>query len=164
MDILLYNSMGRKKEVFKPLEKGKVGIYTCGPTVYFYAHIGNLRSFVFADVLKRNFLYNGYKVKHVMNITDVGHLTSDEDTGEDKMEKAKKREGKNAWEIAKFYESAFFKDTERMNIIKPDVTPRATEEIDSQIELIQKISTSQHRTHSPCIRLQRRGMAIAFFA
>ncbi|MEM0372681.1 MAG: cysteine--tRNA ligase [archaeon] len=136
--IKLYNTMSRKKEEFKPIGD-VVGIYTCGPTVYYYAHIGNLRAYVFADTLKRVLLYNGFKAKHVMNITDVGHLTSDADEGEDKMEAAKRRERKSAWEIAKFYEKAFFEDTERLNIIKPDVIPRATEHIAEQIELIKSI-------------------------
>ncbi|NYZ79769.1 cysteine--tRNA ligase, partial [Candidatus Micrarchaeota archaeon] len=136
--IKLFNTMTRKKEEFKPLGS-VVGIYTCGPTVYYYAHIGNLLSYVFADTLKRTLIYNGFKVKHVMNVTDVGHLTSDADTGEDKMEAAKRREGKNAWEIAKFYEKAFFEDTDRLNIIRPDIVSRATEHIPEQIELIKKI-------------------------
>ena len=139
MDIQVYNTMSKRVENFKPLKEKEVGIFTCGPTVYWYAHIGNLRAYVFADILKRMFMYNGYKVKHVMNITDVGHLISDSDTGEDKMEKAKEREGKSAWDIAKFYEKAFFEDTKKLNIIKPEVVARATEEIDAQIELIKKI-------------------------
>jgi len=139
MVLKLFNTMSRKLEEFKSIKNNEVGLYTCGPTVYWYAHIGNLRSYVFADVLKRTLLYNKYDVKHVMNITDVGHLTSDSDTGEDKMEKAKVREGKNAWEIAKFYEKSFFNDIEKLNIIRPDKTPRATEEIKEQIELIEKI-------------------------
>ena len=92
----LYNTLTRKKEVFKPLKDKHVGIYTCGPTVYWYQHIGNLRSYIFSDILKRVLKYNGYKVKHVMNVTDVGHLTSDADTGEDKIEKAAKKEKKSA--------------------------------------------------------------------
>ena len=101
----LYNTLTRKKETFKPLRE-VVGLYTCGPTVYNYAHIGNLRSYVFEDVLKRVLLFNGFKVKHVMNITDVGHLTSDADSGEDKMLKGAKRENKTVWEIAEFYTKA----------------------------------------------------------
>ena len=101
-DLKFYNSLSRKTEFFKPLKKGRVGLYTCGPTVYNYAHIGNLRTYVFEDILKRVLEFNGYKVKHVMNITDVGHLTSDADEGEDKIEKGAKREGKTAWEIADF--------------------------------------------------------------
>ncbi|HKZ49474.1 MAG TPA: cysteine--tRNA ligase [Candidatus Nanoarchaeia archaeon] len=135
----IYNTMSRKKEVFKPLADKKVGLYTCGPTVYWYAHIGNLRTYIFEDILKRVLLYNGYKVKHVMNITDVGHLTSNADTGEEKMELAAKREHKSAWEIAKFYESTFFKDIEKLNIIKPDIVCKATDHIKEQIDLIKKL-------------------------
>ena len=103
----LYNTLTRKKEIFKLIEGGKVGLYSCGPTVYWYQHIGNLRSYVFADVLKRILLLNGYKVNHVMNITDVGHFTGDRDMGEDKLEKGARREGKTAWEVAEFYTKAF---------------------------------------------------------
>ncbi len=137
--IKFFNTMSRKVEEFKPIHEEWVGIYSCGPTVYYYAHIGNLRAYVFADVLKRTLEYNNFKVKHVMNITDVGHLTSDNDVGEDKLEKAKEKERKTAWEIARFYEKAFFEDTAKLNIIRPDITPRATEEIEDQIKLIQKI-------------------------
>jgi len=115
----LYNTLTRKKEIFKPIKKNKVGFYSCGPTVYNYAHIGNLRTYVFADVLQRALEYNGYKVKRVMNITDVGHLTSDADVGEDKMEKEAKKEKKTVWEIAKFYEKAFLNDIKELNIKKP---------------------------------------------
>ena len=101
--IKLYNTLGRKKEVFEPLKAMHVGIYTCGPTVYWYQHIGNLRTYIFSDILKRVLLYNNYKVKHVINVTDVGHLTSDADIGEDKIERAAKREGKTAKEIANYY-------------------------------------------------------------
>lgn len=137
--IKLYNSLSRKKEEFKPLKDGEVSIYTCGPTVYWYAHVGNLRTYIFEDVLKRVMLYAGYKVKHVMNITDVGHLTSDEDTGEDKMEKGAKRENKSVWEIAKMYTEAFQKDLMTLNIIGPDVWVKATDTIPGQIELIKKL-------------------------
>ena len=106
----LYNTLTRKKGEFKPIEKGKVRIYSCGPTAYSYQHIGNLRSYIFSDILKRTLLSNGYKVKHVMNVTDVGHLTSDRDTGEDKIELAAKREHKKAQEIANFYWKIFCGD------------------------------------------------------
>jgi cysteinyl-tRNA synthetase len=96
----LYNTLGRKKQVFKPLKNKKVGFYSCGPTVYWYAHIGNLRTYIFNDILKRVLEYNDYKVKHIMNITDVGHLTSDADTGDDKIELRAKKERKTAWQIA----------------------------------------------------------------
>ena len=133
----LYNTLSRKKEIFKPLKDKKVGLYTCGPTVYWFAHIGNLRTYLFEDILKRVLEYNGYRVKHVMNITDVGHLTSDADTGEDKMEKGAKREKKTVWQIAEFYTKAFKKDLKLLNIKEPNVWIRATDTIKDQIKLIQ---------------------------
>ncbi|RAM59258.1 cysteine--tRNA ligase [Mesotoga sp. SC_3PWM13N19] len=142
MEILLTNTMSRKKEVFKPLREGEVGIYTCGLTVYNFAHIGNLRAYVFADTLKRMFLFNGYKVNHVMNITDVGHLTGDEDEGEDKMEAGARREGKTVWEIVDFYTKAFFNDLKRLRIIFPTVTCRATRHVDDMIDMIRKIESN----------------------
>ena len=139
----LYNTLFRKKQEFKPL-KDKVGFYTCGPTVYWFAHIGNLRTYVFEDLLKRILEYNNYKVNHVMNITDVGHLTSDADTGQDKMIKALKREGKeineqSMLEIADFYTEAFKKDLKNLNIKEPDIWCKATEHIKEQIDLIQRL-------------------------
>jgi len=139
MTIQLFNSLNHKLEKFKPQKGKKVGLYTCGPTVYNYAHIGNLRTYVFEDILKRILTINGYQIKHVMNITDVGHLTSDADVGEDKMEKGSKREGKTAWEIAKFYISAFENDLTDLNILPPDIWCRATEHIKEQIKLIEKL-------------------------
>jgi len=136
--LVLYNTLTRKKEEFVPCGQ-EVGFYSCGPTVYNYAHIGNLRAYVFSDILKRTLLYNGYKVKHVMNITDVGHLTSDEDSGEDKMEKGASREKKTVWEIADFYAEAFKKDLALLNILPPDVYCKATDHIKEQIDLIKKI-------------------------
>jgi len=132
----LFNTLTRKKEELKPIKKGLVGIYTCGPTTYQYAHIGNLRTYIFEDILKRALLYNGYKVKHVMNITDVGHLTSDQDTGEDKIELGAKRENKSAWEIATFYTKAFKEDIKKLNILPPSIWCKATDHIKEQIELI----------------------------
>ncbi|MBI5229997.1 MAG: cysteine--tRNA ligase [Candidatus Magasanikbacteria bacterium] len=132
----LYNTLTRKKELLKPLKKSCVSLYTCGPTVYNFAHIGNLRTYVFEDILKRVLQYNGLKVKHIMNITDVGHLTSDADEGEDKMEKGATREGKTAWDIAKFYTAAFIKDLKLLNILPADKMPRATDHIKEQIALI----------------------------
>ena len=134
--LYLYNTLTRKKEEFKPIDKSEVGLYACGPTVYNYAHIGNLRAYIFEDILKRVLKYNGYKVKHVMNITDVGHLTGDGDMGEDKLEKGSKREGKTAWEIAEFYTNAFKEDIKLLNIIEPDIWCKATEYIQEQIDLI----------------------------
>ncbi|MFH1947458.1 MAG: cysteine--tRNA ligase [Candidatus Magasanikbacteria bacterium] len=140
----LYNTLTRKKEDFTPLKKGllkskEVGLYTCGPTVYNFAHIGNLRSYVFEDILKRVLEYNNYKVKHVMNITDVGHLTDDADAGEDKMEKGAKREGKTAWEIAEFYTEAFKSNLHDLNIEEPNIWCKATDHIQKQIDLVQKL-------------------------
>lgn len=135
----LYNTLSRKKEAFTPLFDDYIGLYTCGPTVYNYAHIGNLRTYLFEDILKRVLTYNGFKVKHVMNITDVGHLTGDRDMGEDKLEKGAAREGKTAWEIAQFYTEAFQKDLKALNILDPDVWCKATDSIPEQIELIQTL-------------------------
>jgi cysteinyl-tRNA synthetase len=132
----IYNTLSRQKEIFKPIKGKKVGMYSCGPTVYWFAHIGNFRSYIFKDILLRVLKYDGYKVKHVMNYTDVGHLTSDADTGEDKMEKGSKREGKTVWEIADFYTKAFEKDSRALNLLKPDKTPTATGHIKEQIDLI----------------------------
>ncbi|RLC38402.1 cysteine--tRNA ligase [Candidatus Falkowbacteria bacterium] len=136
--IIFYNTLSRKKEEFAPTKKGEVGLYTCGPTVYNFAHIGNLRAYIFEDILRRVLEYNGYKVRHVMNITDVGHLTGDRDMGEDKLEKGAKREGKTAWEIAEFYTKAFLADMRKLNIKAPSdkYMPRATDYIAEQIELV----------------------------
>ncbi|MFA6485847.1 MAG: cysteine--tRNA ligase [Candidatus Magasanikbacteria bacterium] len=139
MPIKLYNTMSRQIEEFKPIKKGRVGLYTCGPTVYNFAHIGNLRTYVFEDILKRVLKFNGLKVKHVMNITDVGHLTSDADEGDDKMEKGAIREGKTAWQIADFYTEAFRSDMQELNIEEPDIWCRATEYVKEQIGLIKKL-------------------------
>ena len=134
--MLLYNSATRKREEFIPNVEGKVSMYTCGPTVYHYAHIGNLRSYIMEDVLEKYFRYAGYDVTRVMNITDVGHLTSDADTGEDKMLKGAKREKKTVLEIAKFYTDAFFEDCRKLNIKTPDVVAPATTCIDEFIKVI----------------------------
>ncbi len=138
MSIFLYNTLSRAKEEFKPIGQ-TVGLYTCGPTVYNYAHLGNLRTYVFEDILKRTLLYNGYAVKHIMNITDVGHLTDDGDEGEDKLEVGAKREGKSAWEIAEFYTEAFKKDLKALNIIEPNVWCKATDHLAEQIALIKQL-------------------------
>lgn len=140
MEIKLYNTLTRKKEKFVPLESGTISMYNCGPTVYDYAHIGNLRSYVFADVLRRMFEYNELEVKQVINITDVGHLTSDEDEGEDKLEESARRAEKNAQEIAVFYADAFLKDLEALDVdIKSITFPKATVHIVEQIELIKTL-------------------------
>lgn len=133
----LYNTLTREKQEFKPIKRGFVGLYTCGPTVYNYAHIGNLRTYIFEDILKRVLLYNNYKVKHVMNITDVGHLTGDRDMGEDRLEKEAKLENKSAWDIAKFYTSEFKKNLKDLNILEPNIWCRATDYIKEQIKLVQ---------------------------
>jgi cysteinyl-tRNA synthetase len=137
--IHLFNTLTRQKEEFIPLKKGKVSLYTCGPTVYDYAHIGNLRTYIFEDVLKRILLYNGYKVNHLMNITDVGHLTSDADEGEDKLEKGAKRENKTVWEIANFYTKVFKDNLKDLNILEPDKWCKATDYIKEQIKFIEKL-------------------------
>ena len=135
----LYNTLTRTKEEFKTIEPGKVKMYTCGPTVYHFAHIGNLRSYIMEDVLEKYFRYSGYDVKRVMNITDVGHLTSDADEGEDKMLKGAKRENKSVLEIAKFYTDAFFSDCKKLNIKRPDVVEPATKCIGDFIKNIKKL-------------------------
>ena len=138
----LYNTLTRRKDDFMPLVPGKVGIYTCGPTVYMYAHVGNLRAYVFADTLRRVLEYLGYEVRHVMNVTDVGHLTSDEDEGEDKLEKGARLEGKTPEQIARFYEQAFFADSARLNIETPHVVCRATDHVPDMIELVRRIEAN----------------------
>ena len=137
--IYFYNTLTRQKALFKPIKAGKVGMYTCGPTVYYYPHLGNLRCYLFEDILKRVLIYNGYNVKQVMNITDVGHLTNDRDMGEDKIEKESKKEGKSAWEIVEFYTKAFKEDLKNLNIIFPDIFCKATDNIPEQIKMIQTL-------------------------
>ena len=139
MDIYFYNTLTKKKEKFIPLDNKEVRMYSCGPTVYYNAHIGNLRAYLFMDSLRRTLKYNGYKLKHVMNITDVGHLTSDADEGEDKMMVAAKRENKNPYEIAEYYMNKFFEDIDKLNIDKPEIIARATEHIDVMEEYVKKI-------------------------
>ncbi len=135
----LYNTLTRKKEELKPIVEGRVGVYSCGPTVYWNQHIGNMYAFLSWDFLVRSLRYLGYGVTWVMNITDVGHMTSDEDSGEDKMEKGAKREGKSPEEVARIYEKQFLESMDRLNISRPDKLPRATEHIKEQIELAKKI-------------------------
>ena len=139
MSIKFFNTLTRKKEEFKPIDEKEIKMYSCGPTVYYYAHIGNLRAYLFMDNLRRVLKYNGYRLKHVMNITDVGHLVSDADEGEDKMMKAAKRENKNPFEIAEFYMNAFLKDIDSLNIDRPEIIARATEHIDIMEEYVKKI-------------------------
>lgn len=144
-DIYLFDTYSRSLRKFEPLQAGEtsrssqVALYTCGPTVYDYAHLGNLRTYIFEDLLRRTLEFNGYAVKQVMNITDVGHLVSDADTGEDKMEKGSRRTGKSAWEIAEFYTQAFRTDLQRLNIQEPHIWCRATDHIQEQIDLVRCI-------------------------
>ena len=137
--MILYNSATRTKEEFKPFSEKKVNMYTCGPTVYHFAHIGNLRTYIMEDVLEKALRFEGYDVNRVMNITDVGHLSSDADTGEDKMLKGAKRERKTVMEIAKFYTDAFFEDCKKLNIKRPDVVAPATQCIGEFIEMVQTL-------------------------
>ena len=140
MTIRLFNTMTRKTEEFKPLVPGKMGFYSCGPTVYHYAHIGNMRSMIHNDILKRMFIENGYTVHHVMNITDVGHLTGDDsDSGDDKMERGAARDHKSVWDIAQFYTDEFLRDFDDLNNIRPTDMPRATDYIAEQIDLVKKL-------------------------
>ncbi len=137
--IKLYNTLTKKEEVFEPIKKDEVTLYSCGPTVYWYAHIGNLRAYIFVDILKKTLEYNEYKVKHVINITDVGHLTSDEDTGEDKLEKGAKRENKTVWEVAEYYTKAFQTNLKQLNIKDPSIWTKVTDYIPEQIDIIKKL-------------------------
>jgi cysteinyl-tRNA synthetase len=139
MTLTLYDNFERRQREFTPLSGNEVGLYTCGPTVYDFQHVGNLRTYLFEDCLKRVLVFNGYRVRHVMNITDVGHLTSDADTGEDKMEKGSRRTGRSAWEIAEEYTRVFREDLAAMNIAEPDVWCKATDHIAEQIAFIQDI-------------------------
>jgi len=137
-NLCLYNTATARKEQFVPL-RDTVGIYCCGPTVYNYAHIGNLRTYIFEDVLKRALLACGHAVKHVVNITDVGHLVSDADTGEDKMEAGAAREGRSVWDIAAFYTEKFMTDISSLNILQPDVWPKATDYIQQMIDIVKAL-------------------------
>ncbi|WP_319414756.1 cysteine--tRNA ligase [Marispirochaeta aestuarii] len=139
MALQFFNSYTRTLEEFIPLKEKTVSFYACGPTVYNYAHIGNLRAYVFEDVLRRTLEYLGYSVEHVMNITDVGHLTDDGDEGEDKMVKRSRESGRSVWDIAQFYTDAFFQDTDRLNIRRPSVACAATEHVDDMIALIRRL-------------------------
>jgi cysteinyl-tRNA synthetase len=173
MALRLFDTYTRSLRDFVPLRPPEVGMYTCGPTVYDYAHIGNLRTYLFEDILRRVLDFNGYHVTHVMNITDVGHLVSDGDTGEDKMEKGARRTGKSAWEIAAFYTQAFKDDLRHLNIVEPTIWCRATDHIREQIEIIQCIEakgltyrtsdgiyfdTAQLPTYGYLARLHRAGL------
>ena len=135
----IYNTLTRQKEDFTPIHEGKAYMYSCGPTVYNYAHIGNLRTYIFMDLFRRTLKYDGYKLKGVMNITDVGHLLSDGDTGEDKMQKASREQKKSPWEIAAYYTDVFFTDLKKLNIGKPEIIAKATAHIQEMIDYVQKL-------------------------
>ncbi len=144
MALMLYNTLGRLKQEFVPVEPGVVRMYNCGPTVYSHAHIGNFRAFAFADLLRRYFKYKGLKVEQVMNITDVGHMTTDADDGEDKMAKAARMEKRDPWEIARFYENSFFEDIDALGIERVEHYPRATEHIPEMISLVRRLLENGH--------------------
>lgn len=145
----LYNTLTRKKGVFKPIRDKRVGLYTCGPTVYNYAHIGNLRTYIFEDILQRTLEWNGYGVVRAMNITDVGHLTSDADTGEDKLEKSARAQKKSPLQIATFYTRAFLLDIKKLNIKKPPILAPATKFIPQQISLIKELFKKGYSYETP---------------
>ena len=144
MALRLFNTMGRKMEDFNPITEGKVGFYGCGPTVYNYAHIGNLRAYVFLDTLDRTLRFLGYDINHVMNVTDIGHLSGDADDGEDKMLKTAKERGQSVLEIADFYTKAFFNDIDRLNIKRPTTVCKATEHVEEMIALIKRLEENGH--------------------
>lgn len=146
MNLHLYNTFSRKKELFSPLNPPTVTLYSCGPTVYDYDHIGHAWKYTVDDVLRRVLEYNGYKVKHALNITDVGHLVSDADEGEDKVEKASRKEGKDAWELTKYYTDVFFENRKLLNQLEPTVAPRATDHIPEMIKLV-KILEEKNMTY-----------------
>lgn len=149
MDLYLYNSLTKQKELFTPINKKEVKLYTCGMTVYDYAHIGHGRKYVMDDILKRTLMLNGYKVNHVQNVTDVGHLVSDADEGEDKLEKGAKKQGKTVWEVAEFFTKNFYDSMEKLNILKPTIICKATDHIKEQVELIEKLFMNGYAYDTP---------------
>ncbi|HJY98214.1 MAG TPA: cysteine--tRNA ligase [Patescibacteria group bacterium] len=149
MDIFLTNTLTKKKERFIPIDPPNVGLYTCGMTVYDYAHIGHGRKYTIDDILKRVLTVNGYKVKHVQNVTDVGHLVSDADEGEDKLEKGAKNQGKTVWEVAEFFTKNFYDSMDELNILRPEVICKATDHIQDQIDLITKIFEKGYAYDTP---------------
>lgn len=144
MSLKIYNTLSKKEEEFKEIESGKVKMYACGPTVYNFAHIGNLRTYIFEDILKKVLEYEGYEVTHMMNITDVGHLQSDEDLGEDKMKIGAERENKSVLELARFYENSFIRDLKRLNVKLPNLITRAAEHIQEMIDLIKRLEEKDY--------------------
>ena len=144
MALRLYNTMSRSIEEFVPIRDEEVGMYSCGPTVYNYAHIGNLRTFLFEDLLKRVLTASGFTVNHVMNVTDVGHLSGDGDDGEDKLEIMARQKKKSAWEIAEYYTEAFFKDFDELKMIRPNTISKATDHIQEMIDLILRLEERGH--------------------
>lgn len=147
--VYLTNTLGHEKELFEPINSPNVGLYTCGMTVYDYAHIGHGRKYVTDDILKRILTVNGYKVKHVQNVTDVGHLSSDADEGEDKLEKGAAKAGKTVWEVAEFFTQNFYESMDKLNIIRPDVICKATDHIQDQIDLIKRILDNGYGYETP---------------
>ncbi len=143
-ELRIYNTDDRRVVPFEPQVEGKVTYYSCGPTVYGYAHLGNLRTYVFTDVLRRLLEYDGYDLNHVMNITDVGHMTTDEDEGEDKMEAAAREKGQTPWEIAQYYTDAFLADMDDLNLRRPHVMPKATDHIELMIDLVRKLEDNDY--------------------
>ncbi len=144
MQLSLYNTLNRKIEPFVPIVEGKAFMYCCGPTVYNYAHIGNLRTYLFEDILRRTLEYNNFEVRHVMNITDVGHLSDDGDDGEDKMVKSAREQNKTIYEIADMYTAAFYEDTDALNILRPTISCKATDHINDMIALIERLEAKGH--------------------
>ncbi len=144
MNVQIYNTMTRRKDTFRPVEPGKVGMYHCGPTVYDQAHIGNMRSYIMADLIRRTFEYLGYEVRQVMNITDVGHLTSDADEGEDRMVVGARRTGRSPWEIAEHFTRLFFEDTAALNILRPHVVCNAAQHIPEMIALVKRLEARNY--------------------
>jgi len=149
MDLYLYNSLTKQKELFTPIDSDSVKLYTCGMTVYDYAHIGHGRKYVMDDILKRTLEYNGFKVNHVQNVTDVGHLVSDADEGEDKLEKGAKKQNKTVWEVAEFFTKNFYDSMDKLNIIRPSTICKATDHITEQIELIDKLFKNGYAYDTP---------------
>jgi len=145
----IYNSLTKNVEDFKPIKAPNVGMYTCGITANDYAHLGHGRKYVVDDVLKRTLVLNGFKVKHVQNVTDVGHLVSDADEGEDKLEKGARKHGKTAWEVAKFFTNIFYESMDKLNIIRPDIICKATEHIPEQIEMVKKLIDKGYAYDTP---------------